>query len=201
MSAAPASGAAARLHAVVLAAGASGRFGSPKQLISIGGRPLLREIVARAAALVGAHVTVVLGASADALESLLGDSSATVVLNSDWREGISSSIRSGIARLPPECDAVLLLLADQAAVTIEDLRRLDAAWRARPDRLAAAAYSATLGVPAIFPRARFAQLLALRGDRGAKAILDSAREQLTAVPMENAALDIDTPADLEKLRR
>lgn len=139
---------------------------------------------------------VVLGARADELAPLLTHSPASVVINRDWREGISSSIRAGVARLPPSCTGVLLVLADQAAVTAEDLQRLASAWRRQTEYVAAAVYSGTLGVPAIFPRSRFRDLAELRGDIGARKLLHRDPDRLVRVAMDSAALDIDTPEDL-----
>jgi molybdenum cofactor cytidylyltransferase len=187
------------LHAIVLAAGASSRFGSAKQLVRVAGRPLLHTAVARAAEVAGTAVSVVLGARAAELTPLLTHSPASVIINRSWREGLASSIRAGVTRLPPSCTAVLLILVDQAAVTGEDLKRLVSAWRRQPSYIAAARYGTTTGVPAIFPRASFCDLQALRGDVGARALLQRNPDHVVRVPMASAALDIDTPEDLLKL--
>jgi len=187
------------LHAVVLAAGASTRFGSPKQLVRVAGRPLLHSALARAADVAGSAVSVVLGAHAAELTPLLTHSQALIVINRDWREGIASSIRAGVSRLPPSCNAVLLMLADQAAVTAEDLKRLVSAWRRQPDYIVAARYGMTTGVPAVFPRSVFSDLTALRGDTGARALLQRNPDRVVRVPMASAAIDIDTPEDLLKI--
>ena len=94
------------LHAIVLAAGASTRFGSPKQLVRVAGRPLLHTAIARAADVAGSAVTVVLGAHAAELTPLLTHTQALVVINREWREGMASSIRAGVSRLPSSCNAV-----------------------------------------------------------------------------------------------
>ena len=187
------------LHAVVLAAGGSSRFGSPKQLIRVQGHALLTRAVANAVEVAGRAVTVVLGAYAAELTPLLRHSSATVLINREWQEGIASSIRTAVARLPAGCDGVLLTLADQAAVTVDDLARLIAAWRSDSQRIAAARYDATLGVPAIFPRSDFPALAALRGDRGARDLLHRHADRTIAVALANASIDIDTPEDLLRL--
>ena len=187
------------LHAIVLAAGASTRFGSPKQLVRVAGRPLLHSALARAADVAGSAVSVVLGAHAAELTPLLTHSQALIVINRDWREGIASSIRAGVSRLPPSCNAVLLMLADQAAVTAEDLKRLVSAWRRQPDYIVAARYGMTTGVPAVFPRSVFADLAALRGDTGARALLQRNPDRVVRVPMASAAIDIDTTEDLLKI--
>jgi len=114
----------ASLFAIVLAAGASTRFGSPKQLVRIAGRPLLHTAVTRASEVTGSALIVVLGSGAAELGALLKHSPGSVVINQDWREGLASSIRAGIARLPLTCAGALLLLADQPAVSTDDLKRL-----------------------------------------------------------------------------
>jgi len=184
------------LFAIVLAAGASSRFGSPKQLVRIAGRPLLHTAVTRASEVTGSALIVVLGCGAAELGAALKHSPGTIVINKDWREGLSSSIRAGVARVPLTCAGVMLLLADQAAVTADDLKRLAGTWRKQPQYIAAALYAGTTGVPAIFPRSMFRELAQLRGDRGARSLLRRSSERVVRVPMPGAAHDIDTPEDL-----
>jgi molybdenum cofactor cytidylyltransferase len=188
-------------HVIILAAGPSTRLGQPKQLVRLDGRPLLHTMVSRAVALSGHAVTVVLGANAQDLTQLLRHSPASVIVNRQWREGLGSSIRLGVSALPPACDAVLLMLADQVAVTADDLRRLASAWKGQDTVIAASLYSGTIGVPAIFPRWCFPDLMALRGDCGAKSVLHRHADRLVRLPMPNAALDLDTPEQLAELQR
>lgn len=187
------------LHAIVLAAGGSSRFGSPKQLVRVDGRPLLHAAVSRAVEVAGHAVSVVLGAHAADLAPLLRHSAASIVINRDWNEGMASSIRAGVSRLPGSCGGVMLVLADQAAVTAEDLRRLAASWRRQPDYIVAAQYGATLGAPAIFPASCFRDLTDLRGDRGAQMLFKRNPDRVVRVPMDSASIDIDTPEDLLRL--
>jgi molybdenum cofactor cytidylyltransferase len=184
------------LHAIVLAAGASTRFGSPKQLVRLAGRPLLHTVVTRAAEVTGNALIVVLGSQAAELAPLLKHSAGTIVVNHEWREGLASSIRAGVAHLPAACTGAMLVLADQAAVTADDLKRLAGSWRRQPQYIAAAMYAGTIGVPAIFPRASFRELSELRGDSGARALLRRNSDRLVRVAMESAAIDLDTPEDL-----
>jgi molybdenum cofactor cytidylyltransferase len=189
------------LHVLVLAAGASVRLGQPKQLVHVAGRPALHSVVSQATAIAGHAVTVVLGAHASDLTHLLQHSGASLVVNRNWQEGMASSIRFGVAALPPACDAVLIHLGDQVAVTSDDLRRLVSAWRGEDSIIAAATYRGTVGVPAIFPRWCFSELMQLRGDHGAKSIIDRYRSRLAHVAMPNAALDLDTAEDLAHLQQ
>jgi molybdenum cofactor cytidylyltransferase len=190
----------APLHAIVLAAGAATRFGSAKQLLPLDGEPLLLSAVRRAAQVVGNRVLVVLGARAPELAPLLEGSPAQLVINPEWREGIGSSIRAGVASLPQACGGVLLLLADQAALTVEDLQALVDAWRREPSRIAAARYDDTVGVPALLPRSCFPELLQLQGDTGARKLLRQDPGRVLPVFLPHAALDIDTPQDWESFQ-
>ena len=184
------------LFAIVLAAGASTRFGSPKQLVRIAGRPLLHAAVTRASEITGNALVVVLGSGAAQLAPLLKHSPGTIVINQQWREGLASSIRAGTAKLPGTCAGALLLLADQPAVSVDDLKRLAGTWRRQPLHIAAALYDGRPGLPAILPRSLFPELARLRGDAGIGALLRRNAERLVRVAMPSAAVDIDTPEDL-----
>lgn len=184
------------LHAAILAAGASSRFGSPKLLVRLGGAPVLHQTVAVASSVAGRSVTVVLGAHAREIAPALRQSAASLAVNRDWSEGLASTIRAAVRAVPPRCEALLLLLGDQVAVTADDLRRLHAAWRRHPVLVAAALYGGAPGLPAIFPRWAFTDLLELRGDCDASRVLRRNADRLVRVPMPNAGLSLDTPEDL-----
>ena len=186
-------------HILILAAGDSSRLGQPKQLAKLGGRPALHMTISNAVAVAGQAVTVVVGAHAAALTPMLKRSSASWILNRSWEEGMGSSIRVGIAALPVGCEAVLILLGDQVAVSADDLKRLIGAWNGESTVIAAAQYEQQTGVPAIFPAFCFSELAALRGDQGAKAVLHRHRDRVVRVAMPNAAVDLDTPDDLQIL--
>jgi molybdenum cofactor cytidylyltransferase len=189
----------AGLHVLILAAGASTRLGQPKQLVMLGGRPALHIVVSNAVALAGHAVTVVVGAHAKEMTHLLAHSSASVIVNRHWEEGMGGSLRYGVASLPPACEAVLVLLGDQVGITADDLKRLASAWKGEESLIAASVYGQHVGVPAIFPRVCFGELSELRGDRGARTVLERNSYRLVRVPMPNAAIDLDTPADLAAL--
>jgi xanthine/CO dehydrogenase XdhC/CoxF family maturation factor/CTP:molybdopterin cytidylyltransferase MocA len=189
--------AASSLHVMLLAAGSSSRFGSPKQLADIAGRPMLARTLDTVLQLERRHpVTVVLGADVERLAPLVRAASASVAFNPDHAQGIASSIRVGLAQAPFDARGVLIALADQVAVTADDLRRLVSRWEQQPDRIVAALYDDTIGVPAIFPADLFPELAELQGDRGARALLSRYPERVFGVPMPSAAQDIDTPGDL-----
>lgn len=182
------------LHAIVLAAGSSRRFGSPKQLVKLDGELLLHRAIASAGEVAGSAVTVVLGAHAAEIAALLPPIALHV--NREWREGIGSSIRCAVRALPGACDAALIVLADQPKVTAACLRRLVAAWHSQPRHIIASRYSAVTGVPAIFPRWCFEELTALRGDVGARAIIARHEDRVVPILLPEARIDIDRPEDL-----
>ena len=188
--------AAQALHGVLLAAGGSSRFRASKQLAQYRGRSLLRHAATTAAEALGPGVHVVLGADADAARAELDGLDVRIVVHAHWREGLASSLKAGIRALPHTCGAALIMLCDQPRVDAGTLRRLLAAWSLAPQRLIACGYAGTLGAPAIVPRPFFPEVYALTGDRGAKALLQRHREETICVPAPEAALDVDTPADL-----
>lgn len=176
------------------------RLGEPKQLVRVGGQPLLRRVVGAAvAATRGDSVFVVLGAHAARITPLLKNSSASVIINRDWEEGLASSIRCGLKSLGAGAEAALIVLGDQYALTSVELRRLIDAWQGRDAAIAASRYNAQLGVPAIFPRGYFGELMELRGDQGAKLLIKRHANRVVSVPMPSAAIDLDTPEDLQRL--
>ena len=181
---------------IVLAAGASTRFGSPKQLTRVNGVPLLQLMLSRATAVAGHAVTVVLGANASDVVPALGRLPVSLVINRDWNEGLASSIRAGVRSLPGSCGGALLLLADQASITSADLQRLADSWARNPRAIVAAQYAGSHGVPALFPRSEFPALLRLQGEQGARALLRNPAVSVIGVPMPSAAIDIDRPEDL-----
>lgn len=189
------------LAGIVLAAGGSRRLGRPKQLVVYRGEMLVQRAVAVALPFCGAGITVVTGESASETRNALRGTPANIVFNPGWKDGLSTSLRAAMAAIPyPGIDGVLICLCDQPLVTGEDLASLINVWQTAPDRPAAASYSGTLGVPAVFPPAYFAALMELSGDTGARSVLQAA-EHVSVVSMPGAALDVDTEADLEELLR
>src|ERR1700689_1170211 len=187
------------LHSIVLAAGVSRRFGSPKQLVRFEGQLLVQRAIAAATELTGSAVSVVLGAHAAEITADLPPGSASVLINRGWQEGIGSSIRLAVSRLPGACDGVLLMLADQPMVGGHGLSRLAAAWRRQPRSIIASRYASVTGVPAIFPRWCFNDLAALRGDQGARVLIGRYNDHVVRLAHPEAAIDIDYPEDLLEL--
>jgi molybdenum cofactor cytidylyltransferase len=188
------------LYALVLAAGGSSRFGSPKQVAQFQGQSLIARAVALANAVVGPTFRVVLGAHAADIASRLQLTVGQQVVNPSWADGIAGSIRCGIESLPENCTGALILLADQPQITAASLGRLISAWRAEPDRIVASRFGSVTGAPCLFPRSSFSQLAALRGDQGARRLLDALSADVRAIRHPEAAIDIDTPQQLLDLQ-
>jgi CTP:molybdopterin cytidylyltransferase MocA len=185
------------LHAAILAAGPSSRFGSPKQLVRLSGAPVLhRAHRQRRVSSSGSPVTVILGANAREVASALRQSAVTTVVNRDWSEGIASSIRLAVQSAPSRSSALLLLLADQVGITADDLKRLHAAWHRHPIQIAASLYGGAPGLPAIFPSWAFGDLTSLRGDADPRLVIRRSIDRVVRVAMPNAAIDLNTPEDL-----
>ncbi len=179
----------------MLAAGASRRLGRPKQLVTLAGEPLVRRITRLARSLGPLWLGVVVGARATAVTAALAGTGAVTVRARGWRGGMSASLGAGVRACPRGAQRILVVSSDQWRITAADLGRLVRAAQRMP---AAACYAGHAGIPAVFPARLRARLLALRGDRGARAVL--ALGAYARVPMAAAADDLDTPADLARLR-
>lgn len=178
-------------------------MGSPKQLILHDGKPLVTGVAEAALAAGAAPVIVVLGAHAGEVRAALSHlSGVRTVINSGWQGGLASSLAIGLraAALDASCDGVLVALADQPLVSGDTLGALIAAFRAGA-RLVASGYDGRPGVPALFGREHLPDLLSLKGDAGASSWLGSRSPEVTIVPLGDAALDVDTPADAAQLAR
>lgn len=181
---------------IVLAAGASRRLGAPKQLLQIDGESLLRRAALAALQTQPMQSIVVLGAQSDAIFKSITDLPVQRVDCADWDLGMGASLRSGIAALDDSIDGALIVLCDQPDLTASHLQRMTDAWRTDPTSAIASAYGGTVGVPALLPRAWFSDLLALRGDHGARELLRSRSNEVTAITAPNLERDIDFPGDI-----
>jgi molybdenum cofactor cytidylyltransferase len=186
------------IAAIVLAAGGSTRLGETKQLLKFQGRSLVRH-AAEVALDAGCTPTiVVLGANAVACSSEVRNLPVLVTINPDWSTGMASSIHVGLEALQESgamVDAVLFTLCDQPLILAESLRTIMERHRNSGARIVASSYENSLGVPALFAKDLFSDLLSLQGDAGARRVIAAHIGEVIAVSNDAAALDIDTPED------
>jgi len=187
------------VYAVILAAGASSRMGSPKQLLEWRNRTLLEHTLLSASSNLKERVVVVLGAHAEAIQNAIDLGAVSSIVNPHWREGMASSIRLGVQALPASAAAVLILLCDQPLVNASHIQNMLKGWQSAPNHIVASQYHGSFGVPALFPAEFFEHLTALNGDRGAKPLLMKFEQLLLKILLPEAELDIDSVEDFQRL--
>lgn len=181
-----------RIAAVVLAAGASTRFGSPKQLARVGDRTMLGSVIDTAREANLGPILVVIS------PGIAVPSDVVPVVNAEPEAGLSRSLSMGIAALPPDVDAAVILLGDQPTLPVETIHAVVSA--ARSDRTVVAARAdRRLGPPVLLLREAFRLAQEASGDEGLRSILAEHPELVTHVDIGAHAPDVDTPADLERL--
>lgn len=190
-----------KLGAMLLAAGGSSRLGQPKQLLKLEGETLIRRAARSLADSVYFPVVVVVGAEADLTATELADLPVYHSVNEAWSEGMGSSIRSGLGtllELEPALDGVLIALCDQPQITAGMLNTFARKFSENGVALIAASYSGVEGVPALFSKSLFGDLLELKGDTGARQIIRD-RENVCTIELPEAATDVDTASDAAML--
>jgi molybdenum cofactor cytidylyltransferase len=199
-----------RVAAIVLAAGRSTRMGGPNKLLAeIGGRPLVRIVAEQALASRAAPVIVVTGHERAKVEAALAGLKLHLVHNPDYAAGLSTSLKAGLAALPPHVDGAIVCLGDMPQVTAALIDRLAEAFD--PERgalVVVPTIEGKRGNPVVWSRRFFPDLMALEGDVGARHLIATYADVVAEVPVEDAAAltDVDTPdallavkAELERM--
>lgn len=187
---------------VLLAAGASTRMGTPKQLLTYRGRSLVRHAAEAVLVSVCHPTVVVLGANAELVKPELAYLSVQVVENPQWQQGMSSSIGVGleaIAQINSSLDGVVIALSDQPLISASIIDQLVERYQQTRSAIVACEYDGTIGVPALFSCALFQELINLQGAAGAKQTLKKYLPLVLTISVPEAAVDIDTPADYTRL--
>jgi len=183
---------------IILAAGNSSRLGSPKQLLYYQGSSLLQRTVAAAKTSAYEPVVLVLGAHSDQILEQHPDLKINIIINDSWEKGISSSIAAGLSKmLELEADTknVVIAVADQPFIRPEIFRELVEESQRSRKNIVASKYAETIGTPALFNEIYFDELIALRGNTGAKPILQKYAADVATIPFELGHIDIDTQTD------
>lgn len=187
------------IYNLVLAAGSADRFGAPKQLAEFRGQSLLRRVLRLSGRVTGTETVLVVGAQWLWVVEECRTLNPFIVRNEQYESGMASSIATGIRAIQPVADAVLILLADQPLITAEHLKSLQKQWHAAPASIVATEFADVVGPPVIFPADYFDALLSLRGDRGARSVIEDNCEKVIKIPFADAAIDVDTPEDLRRI--
>ena len=186
---------------LILAAGRSSRLGRPKQLLPVGDLPLLAHVLRNAAASTLDEVVLVLGHEAAAIAAAVGDWGQRTVVNHDYADGQSTSLRAGLAALRPATQAVLVLLGDQPQVSPRVIDAVIAGFRASGGPIVVPTYGGRTGNPVLFARSLFPELARVAGDEGARRIVRAQEAEIVAVPVSDGPppRDIDTEEDYAAL--
>jgi len=187
---------------IILAAGSSSRLGQPKQLLQFNGYTLLRNTIIQAKLVPHNLVVVVTGAHKDIIDKELAYTSAKVAFNKQWEVGMASSINVGLHKMlaiNPEVETCIITVCDQPFVTAKVLNHLLEEHQKSGKGIVASAYAETLGTPVLFHRNYFEALLNLKGQEGAKKMLQLYKDDVAQIPFEKGAIDIDTADDYNNL--
>lgn len=187
---------------VILAAGKSERFGENKMLVNVLGEPLIRRVVKNALNSQVDEVIVVLGYMAEEIEKVLRDLPCKTVLNENFEEGMSSSIKMGLSKASRNAEAVLILPGDYPLVTAEDINKVISTFKETKAEIVIASYKGKPGHPILFSQKLFDEIKEIREEgQGLKAIVRRHRKNiiLAETSSPGVLVDVDTKEDLTKL--
>jgi len=187
------------LSVLIPAAGASKRLGQAKQLVKHKGTTLVQNAVNAAFSLDPREIIVVTGANAEAIKNAVLQPPVNWIHNPNWSDGMGGSIALGATAISPQSTGLMILLCDQWKIQVSDLQLLAQTWQSDPERIVCANAEGINMPPVIFPLSCFNELKELRGDKGARTIVDNNSHLLDSIQIENAVIDLDTQAQLKNL--
>jgi molybdenum cofactor cytidylyltransferase len=175
-------------------------MGRPKQLLDWGGQPLVRVVAQAALAANLDHVSVVVGNAANEVTAALAELPVQIIVNPDFAAGQSTSLRVGVAALPPSTAAALVLLVDQPFVTSAIINTLVDHWHASRAPIVVPFYAGQRGHPVLFSHILFPELLNVTGDQGARHLMQHNKHQIESVHFDQPfpLYDIDTPEEYQR---
>jgi molybdenum cofactor cytidylyltransferase len=192
-----------RVSAVILAAGTSSRMGQAKQLLALGESTVLAQTLGYVQAATLEEIVIVLGASAEAIRGQLpSPQELKIVVNQAYQQGIASSLRAGLSAVAPNSDAALIILGDQPFIRPQTLNRIVEEYRRSQAQIVIPMHQGKRGNPVLLDRSVFAEVMALEGDTGSRAIFAKHLDQIVNVEVEDEGivLDLDDPVDYERLK-
>ena len=188
---------------IILAAGASTRFGKPKQLLQYRGKTLLAHAINEAGNSNADAVVVVLGKDANLFKKEIDERKIRVAINSSWEEGMASSLRLGMDTLlkdKPYIDAVIFMVCDQPHISSSILNKLIKTQQKTTKQIVTCNYGDSMGPPALLHKKYFEELMKLSGDAGARKIIQKNMNDVATILFPEGNIDIDTEEDYEKLK-
>jgi len=192
-----------KIGIVILAAGASKRLGEPKQLLKYDHKNLLQRTIDAAVNSVAGTVVIVLGANADQISHEINKSGINVIVNTEWEEGMASSIKIGLNELlfiSPSIDAVILMVCDQPHISSELINDIINKQKETGKSIVTCDYGEAFGPPALFHRSLFNELMHLKGDVGARKIIHLHSNDVATILFTKGKIDIDTKEDYNTLK-
>ena len=186
---------------IVLAAGASSRLGRNKILLELGGQPVVRRAVTAAIDAGLSPVLVVLGFEVDRARDALVGLPYEPVLNPDHHAGINRSVQLGLARVPPDAAAAVIVLADMPLVTAGMIASVVERYRESDAPLVVSDYGGVRAPPTLYDRSLFGEFTASEGEGCGRHVVRRHRHEAVALEMPpDALLDLDVPEDYERLK-
>jgi molybdenum cofactor cytidylyltransferase len=186
---------------ILLAAGSSSRMGQSKQLIKIKEESLLVHSLNQAIQS-GMPTFVVLGANTKKHRAAIENIPVDIVENVHWETGMGSSLKTGlryVLQKAPNTEAIIVMVCDQPLLTSEHLLKIKSLYEKTHKPIIASYYSNTAGVPALFHKTLFNEILTMSDDQGAKKIILSHKDKTVTMDFPDGAIDLDTPEDLKKI--
>ncbi len=189
------------VSAVVLAAGMSKRMGAFKPLLPVLGKTLLENVLENIGRARVDEIILVLGASAELIQTQICLDSIKVVTNEAYREGMATSLQMGLAHVASQTEAVVVALGDQPFVRPETINHLISQYRERKPQIVIPLYRGVRGNPVLIDRSVFPELMQLSGDVGCRAVFGRHPDTILKVAVDDPGVlfDLDTPGDLEKI--
>lgn len=181
---------------IILAAGASSRMGAPKQLLLVEGKTLIKRISEMALDTPCHPIVTVLGSNRALIRKELEKMPITVIDNPQWEKGISSSIKMGLVgayMTQKEIDAAIFLTVDMPFVSVDLINSMIEKATKNPDsQIVACSYENQVGIPVLFKRTLFNDLLELKGDEGAKKVVLKNKKSTLLIDFPEGKFDLDT---------
>ncbi|HOX81716.1 MAG TPA: nucleotidyltransferase family protein [Chryseolinea sp.] len=193
-----------KIGVILLAAGSSSRMGQSKQLLSVGNESMLVKMVKVSLRAGASPLIVVLGAGEQEHRDVIEDFPVEIVSNQQWSSGMGSSLKCGLNHLAKKfdyVDAAIVLVCDQPHVSSQYIQSIIERYEISRRSIVASYYAGASGVPVLFDKSMFPEILNLQDDEGAKKLITQHPRLLELVDFPEGSIDLDTPTDYEQFMK